>query len=117
MAIVAPNQTTSLGFTEGAAVAVFVPCLLHTHPGRLDEVVARQVASICDVMPFVEDTVKVVRQRQLAAVANARQMQIEQELAMCGPPVLQLVVVEQHLAWQQLPFHRFCSQQLPSHHT
>ena len=78
---------------------------------------AGQVASVRDVVPLVEARVCIVRQRQLAAVANARQMQIEQELAMCGPPVLQLVVVEQHLAWQQLPFHRFCSQQLPSHHT
>ena len=66
-------------------------------------------------MPFIEDTVTVARQQQLAAVANARQMQIELELAMCGPPVLQLVVVEQHLVWQQVPFHQICSQQLPSH--
>ena len=90
MAVVAPNQTAFLGFAEGAAVTAFVPCpcLLHTDPWRLDAVVVQQVASVCDVVPFVEDTVTVARQRQLAAVANARQMQIEQELAMCGPPVV-----------------------------
>ena len=84
---------------------VLVLCLLHLHPGRLDEVFILQVATISDVVPLVEYTVEVVRQRPLAEVVNAAQSCIEQELTIRGHTILQLVVVEQNLLWRQFPFH------------
>ena len=76
---------------------------LHLHPGRLDEVFLFQVATIRDVVPLVEYTVEVVRQRPLAEFVNAVQQCIEQELIIRGHTVLQLVMVLQNLCWQAIP--------------
>ena len=60
---------------------------------------------VADVVPLVEYTVKVLRQRPLAELANAVQQCIERDLTIRGHTILQLVVVEQNLVWQPLPFH------------